>query len=213
MASKKKPAREVAQIRSDEVWIDHAEIGDADAEWLGGVEWLTLWNVTVPQGFLAGLPKLWAVDWRGGSASDLAILDGCTRLRGLVVNQVRGLRDLSLLGSLTSLEFLSIYGLKQVESAPSLQALTRLQRLEVGMMRGLERIGPLLEAPAIEELYLHKWVNVTTDDVERLKHHPTLRSFDWWGVEVPSSRWIPVLEAVGLPKANPVMPRDWFGAG
>lgn len=211
MATKKKPAREVAQLRGGgEVWIDHAEIVGADAEWMRDAQWLTLWNVTTPPGFLATLPELWAVDLRGGSATDLAVIEGCVGLRCLIVNQVRGLRDLSLLSSLTSIEFLSLYGLKQVESAPSLSALSALRRLEVGQMRGLATIGPLLEAPAIEEIYLHKWVNATGDDVARLKASPTLRTFDWWGVDIPISRWLPIVTDVGLPKTKPIMPRDWF---
>jgi hypothetical protein len=190
--------------------MDHAEVTDGDWEWLRSVNWLTLWNVTLPEGFLASLPELWALDLRGGSATDLRAVVGCPRLRCLVVNQVRGLRDLSVLESLHTLELLVVYGLKQVTVAPSLSSLGSLRRLEVGQMRGLDGLGGFLDAPLLEELFLIRWVNVTAEDVERVKTHPTLAYFDWFAEDVPVSRWLPVLEVVALPKPAVVDPKDWF---
>ena len=95
MAQKRKPAREVVQDRGDgEFWLDHAKIADDDRNWLKAAERLTLWNVLVPDGFLAKLPRLWWLDLRGGSATDLSVAKGCTKLRYLQVNQVRGMADL-----------------------------------------------------------------------------------------------------------------------
>ena len=207
----RRPARENARLHSDsEIWIDHAEIVADDFEWLRRVEWLTLWNVTTPPGFLASLPQLWALDIRGGSSLDLESVDGCRGLRCLIVNQVRGLHDLAVVGGLTALEFLMVYGLKQVEVAPSLGDLRSLRRLEVGQMRGLASLGGLLDAPAIEDLCLTRWVTVTTNDLERIRAHPSLRRFEWFGEDVPVFRWRPVVEAVNLPKLNAVRPHEWF---
>ena len=211
MARTRRAARDVADLRDGgEIWIDHAAVEARDIEWLRDVEWLTLWNVALPHGFLSTLPRLWAIDLRGGSSTDLRAVEGCDGLRCLTVNQVRGLRDLSIVGSLGSLEFLSLYGLKQVEFVPSLKELRALRRLEVGQMRGLQTMAGLLDAPAIEQLCLRKWVNVTADDVARINGHASLREFEWWAEDVPAYRWLPVVEAVGLPKAEPMVPRDWF---
>jgi hypothetical protein len=123
------------QFRTDgSVWIDHATVMPHDLARLADVQVLTLWNVRLPDGFLAQLPRLWWLDLRGGSATDLRRLVGCRSLRYLQVNQVRGLRDLSVISSLDRLEFLSLYGLAQVEALPSLAALPRLCRVEVGQM-------------------------------------------------------------------------------
>lgn len=210
--SGRRPALERAQHRGDgEVWIDHAKLAESDQEWLQDVEHLTLWNVTAPPGFLARLPRLWLLDVRGGSGSDLRRLEGCESLRGLVVNQVQGLNDLSALVTLTNLEFLSVYGLKQVLTIPSLEANTHLRRVDVGRMTGLSSLGGLLEAPALEELFVVGKVAVTDEDVARIRSMGTVRSFDWFADgQVPDKRWVPVCESLGLPKAKACFPREWF---
>ncbi len=213
MTSAKKAAVDVAQIRSEfEIWIDHARLEPADAEWLRGVRWLTLWNVTVPQGLLASLPNLQGLDLRGGSAPDLALLDGCVGLRCLVVNQVRRMRDLSVLGTLTSLELLQLYGLKQVTDVPSLGGHAALRRLDLGVMRGLSELNGLLDAPGLEEVFLFKHINVSEADVARIRAHGAMQSFDWVGIDVPAVKWLPVVEEIGLPKTRAVRPMDWFEA-
>ena len=63
--NKKRPAAEVSQDRGDgELWLDHAVITDDDFARLKSCRRLSLWNVDVPDGFLARLPKLWWVDLR-----------------------------------------------------------------------------------------------------------------------------------------------------
>jgi hypothetical protein len=96
MAKKRAPTVEVAKRRNNRVlWLDHVELLDEDFEWLALVERLTLWNVKVPTGLLARLDKLWWLDIRGGSAIDLEVAAGATKLQYLAVNQVRGLCDLA----------------------------------------------------------------------------------------------------------------------
>ena len=211
MATKRRPGREVAQDRGGgEFWIDHAVLEEGDLAWLRSATWLMLWNVAVPPGFLAQLPNLWGLDLRGGSATDLSVVDGCPALRCLVVNQVRGLSDLSIVPTLTTVELLAVYGLRQVTTAPSLAALPALRRLQVGQMRGLPALAGLLDAPGLKELMLHKSVNVTADDVARIKGHPTLTHFGWYAEDVPLSRWRPVVEAIALPRPATVSPKAWF---
>ena len=211
MAGTRKPAAEVAQVRSEhEIWIDHAKLTLADVEWLGTVRWLTLWDVTAPPGVLAALPDLRGLDWRGGSSSDLALVRGCNGLRCLVVNQVRGLSDLSELERLTKLDYLQLYGLKQVVEAPSLAGHTSLRRLDIGVMRGLAQLGSLLDAPHLQELCLTKHVNVSESDVARITTHRTLAAFDWFFADVPRRQWEPVMSAINLPKARALRAEDWF---
>lgn len=208
-----KPAREVAQDRGSGVfWIDHAKIVEADAGWLGGAERLTLWNVRVPPGFLSRLPRLWWLDIRGGTATDLEVSRGCTGLRYLCVNQVRGLADLALLATHVRLELLALYGLAQVREVPSLRGLEKLARIEVGQMKGLRELAPLLEAPRLRELFLSKLVSPTERDVDLIDRHASLKAFSWYAVDVPARISRPILERITLPNARSMHPEEWFDA-
>lgn len=211
MGKTRKPAKQVAQIRSEhEVWIDHAKLTESDEVWLRDVRWLTLWNVEAPLGFLARLPRLEGLDLRGGSGPDLSIVQGCTDLRCLVVNQIRGMNDLSVLESMTNLEYLQVYGLKQVTNVPSLAGHTSLRRLEVGVMRGLSALDGLLDAPRLEELVLIKQVSVSEADVARIQTHPTLSAFDWIALDVPNKQWGPVIDAIDLPRPKSYRAEQWY---
>ena len=86
------------------------------------VERLILWNVQIPSGFLARLSKLWWLDIRGGSACDLDVARGASKLRYLAVNQVRGMQDLSAIEEMLSLRYVDLYGLPQMKTLPSFAA-------------------------------------------------------------------------------------------
>ena len=72
------------------LWLNHAQIEEADLDWMAPVESLILWNVHVPDGFLARLPRLKGLSVKGGTRSGLDLLTGCSGLLLLDVNQVRG---------------------------------------------------------------------------------------------------------------------------
>lgn len=194
----------------DDVWLDHVTLRLEDREWLAQARSVTLWAVKVPDGLLASLPNLVFLDLRGGSGTSPAPAAGCTRLRGLVVNQVRGVTDLSILPTLTSLEFLQLYGLPQLRELPSMTPLRRLRRVQLGSMKGLVGLTGLHDAPALEELQLSRAVGIDEHDAERLAAHPTLRQFDWFGEDVPVRQWLPFRETVGKPAARALHARDWF---
>jgi len=193
------------------VVIDHSTIVEEDYEWLADVERLTLWNVKVPEGFLAHLKQLWWVDWRGGGkGQNVEQLAACSGLRYVSLNQIRGLNDLGFLTQLASLEMLSIYGLSAVLEFPSLRNLSLLRRLEVGQMKLLASIHPALEAPILHELFLIRKLNVTPDDVRAIKSHSALSFFEWFAEDVPDRVWLPVRDAIKLPPTRPMHPEEWF---
>lgn len=140
----------------------------------------------------------------------LTAVQGCRRLRYLQINQVRGLTDLTVVPTLTSLELLSLYGLPRVTALPSLAPLRQLLRAEVGSMKGLAGLTGLHDAPALTELLLIRTVAVAQDDAQRLAKHPTLRLFDWYGEDVPVRVWSPFCDAVDKPKARAVHAVQWF---
>lgn len=193
------------------VFIDHATIVEDDFERLADVERLTLWNVKVPADFLPRLNRLWWVDWRGGGkGQQIEQLTACPGLRYVSLNQIRGVDDLQFLAELTSLEMVRIYGMSAVQRLPSLAGLTSLRRLEIGQMKLLESIHPALDAPNLEELLLIKRVNVPPEDVRAIKSHAALRAFDWFAEDVPDRVWVPVREAITLPRTRPMHPEEWF---
>jgi hypothetical protein len=202
MAPKRRP--------QTELFIDHAEITEADFEWMKTVRFLILWNVKVPPGFIARLPKLWSLDLRGGSATDLAVVEGAKKLQCLIVNQVRGLHDLSVLPELRNLRCLMLYGLIRVTKLPSLKPLKKLERVELGQMRGLKSIRGVLEAPRLRELHLSKKINLNPRDIHAINHHPALKQFDWNPEDVPDKVWVPILEKIHLPEGESIWMEDWF---
>jgi hypothetical protein len=212
MGRKREPARKVAQHGPDGViWIDHAAISRDDIEWLREASYLTLWNVTVPDGLLASLTALRGLEIRGGSGTNLDLLRGCKGLQCLTINQMRGLQDVSILASLAGLERLDLFGLRQVKQVPSLGPLRLLRCLWVGQMRGLDSIGPLLEAQALEELVLSKQVPVAPAEVARIKSHPALQGFEWFAEDVPDRVWVPVVDAIHLARVRPLLrAEEWF---
>lgn len=198
------------------LWLDHMTITEADVEWLGPVRRLTAWAVRFPPGLLAELPDLELLDLRGGSGTDVELVRGCESLRVLVVNQIRGVTDLSAIASLTGLQLLSLYGLPRVTHLPSAATLTALTRIELGSMKGLDGLGPVLQAPDLRELVLMRAVRLIDTDPVAIRDHPTLERFAWFAEDVPDKTWVPVRDTVGKPRVRPMHPEDWldeYGTG
>lgn len=164
----------------------------------------------MPAGFLAGLRTLRWLDLRGGVSSDLECLTGCHQLQGLVVNQVRGLREARAVASLTGLEILSLYGLAQIQSLPDLAALPRLRHLRLGQLRSLQDWAVLARLPAIEELIFVNKLDPELDVMRRLSGHPLLRAFGWWAPDEPAAKVDAVTQAVGRPPPALIRPEQWF---
>lgn len=204
-------AQAVAKWRAaDEVWLDHTALRAEDLGWLAPARKLTMWAVKVPDAFVSALPKLEWLNVRGGSGSSVDWVRGCNRLRYLRVNQIRGVSDLSAISTLASLEFLSLYGLPRVTLLPDFSALVSLARVELGSMKGLAGIGPVLAAPALEELLLIRSVGLAEHDAADISAKTSLRQFGWFAEDVPMRIWMPILQAVGKPESSAVFPEDWF---
>src|SRR4029077_14117222 len=111
--------------------LNHVELIEEDVEWLSATERLTLWNVKVPAGLLGRIEKLWWLDIRGGSATDLAVAKGAEKLQYLAVNQVRGMCDLSLVSEMATLRYLDLYGLPKVTELPPCGGLINLEHARI----------------------------------------------------------------------------------
>lgn len=166
----------------------------------------------VPSEFLTQLPKLWWIDWRGGSATQgLSQIQSCKNLRYLALNQIRGVPDLDFITPLTSLEMINFYGLSKVSSMPTVDSFSNLRRAHLGLMKSLTSIQGVISAPNLRELQLHNRIGVSSDDVQAIRDHPALEAFEWFGENIPVKMWEPVRKAVGLPPAKAMHPEEWFG--
>jgi hypothetical protein len=185
---------------------------DGDVAALAGIRRLTLWNVRFPRDFrFSDLEDLELLDLRGGTRADLADLEGCLTLQGLVVNQVRGLADITTLSGLTSLRILSLYGLAKVTHLPDLSRLARLQRLDLGQMRSLTGWEALLTPPRLRELFFRNLLHPDPDVMDALASHPRLQSFDWMAPDVAARVQDPIRQRfAAMPRARSVRPEVWL---
>ena len=169
-------------------------------------------GVKAGPGAYAALPALGWLELVGGSGTDLEAVRGCSGLEVLRVSHVRGLDDASALASCTGLEVLQLYAQPKLEELPSLGGNERLLRVELGMLRGLRSLAPVLDAPKLEELVLTRDVPVSDEDVDRMLAHPTLRAFLWVALDVPLHRSRPVLERTdaALERARSVHVDTWL---
>jgi hypothetical protein len=204
-------AKAAARWRAgDAVWLDHATLAERDLEWLRPVRRLTLWAVKTPPDFFRQLGSLEWLDIRGGSGQSADAVRGCRGLRYLAINQVRGLSNLDAITDLAKMELLNLYGLPRVRSLPSLSRLANLRRIEAGSLKGIDGMGPLLDAPHLEELLLVRAVALAPSDPDRIATHPSLKAFDWFAEDVPDRTWLPVVERVGKPKTKVMPVEEWF---
>lgn len=95
---------------------------------------------------------------------------------------------------------------------PSLMSLTRLRRLDLGSMKGLTSISPALDAPQLRALFLSRAIAVSTDDVLRIQHHPSLTQFEWFAEDVPDMVWQPVTERINKRPVRPLWLHEWLAA-
>ena len=212
MAKKRRPTIEALKHRNNRVLhLDHVELLDEDIEWLSKTERLTLWNVEVSVGLLARVEKLWWLDIRGGSATDLAVAKGADKLQYLAVNQVRGMCDLSIVSQMTTLRYLSLYGLSKVTELPSCAEVTNLEHAKIGQMCELRSLHGLLQAPNLRELQLAKKIGISETDVAEIIGHANIKAFRWFAEDVPDKVWVPVVEKIALPAVSPMHPEEWFG--
>ncbi len=212
MATKRRPASEVAQWRSPvDVWLDHASISFDDISSYETVEKLTLWNVTYPVDLFSRMPQLWWLDVRGGTTKSFHSLATAQNLRYLCINQIRGLEDLSDIPSLTRLELLDLYGLSKVKELPDLLGLSHLRRVQIGQMKGLQSLKPVWEAHQLEEIQLFKDVPAENQDIGAINRMPNLKAFSWEAIDVPAKRFMPFREGVTVPRAKSLHAAEWFG--
>ena len=194
-------------------WVIGTKLVDADADRLGHVRYLTLWDSTVPPGFLLRLPNLELLELRGArSVASVDQVAGHERLRALAVLRSPTLADLGAVSLVQGLEFLDVYGLSKLESLPPLGGLRRLRRLNLGQLIRLADWGELTSAPALEALWLNNRVVPDLDVLTALGRSEQFETFLWDAPDENPMRVAAATRAVARPPASRVRLRDlWDG--
>jgi hypothetical protein len=138
---------------------------------------LTLRSITLPDlSPLLPLEALRSLDLKLGGTNNLALLPRVGQLRYLELWRIRGLSDVSMVGSLPHLRHLFLQALPQITTLPDLREARALRRIDFETMKGIRDLRPLATAPALQELLLADMPQLQLDDLQPLVGHPTLRA-------------------------------------
>ena len=138
---------------------------------------LTLRSITMPDlSLLLPLTRLRSLDLKLGGTRDLRLLPRIGELWYLELWMIRGLTDVTAVGTISSLRVLFLQALRQVEDLPDLRAATSLRRVRLETMKGLRDLRPLATAPALEAVELIDMRHLRPEDLAPLAGMSTLKA-------------------------------------
>jgi hypothetical protein len=147
---------------------------------LDGVEDLSLRSVTLPSlALLVPTRQLRALRLLLGGTDDLRLLPELAPIEELELWRIRGLRDISAVGSLPALRVLRLQSMSAITAVPSLRKARSLRTLALDTMKGVTDLRPVAEAPSLEELLLVSMCQLEPDALRPMVGHPTLRHAIW----------------------------------
>ncbi len=119
------------------------------------LEEVKLRSITTPDlQYLSDLPRLWSLDIKLGGIRGFAGVEGKKSIKYLELWQVRGVRSIGVVGTLSGLQNLFLQSLPHVESFPVLTDATALRRIVVENLKGFHDFAALDTAPELEEFAL-----------------------------------------------------------
>lgn len=145
-----------------------SELKNLEKLWLASTTWPSYEH-------LANLPKLWWINVVFGGTTNLKHFGEFKALRYLEMWQVRKMSDISPLGEVSTLECLSLGGMKHVERLPSFKNLSKLRSIHLEKMSGITDMNPLLEASGLVNLLLISSGHLDVHHLSCLKKHPSLQ--------------------------------------
>ncbi len=144
---------------------------------LTSLEELTLRSITLPDlSLLLPLKGLLALDLKLGGTKDLALLPKVGDLKYLELWMIKGLTDLRPVGELSSLRYLFLQALRQVERLPDMRRMNDLRRVHIETMKGLTDLSPVASAPELRDLVLVDMPHLDVDSIDCFVGHPTLQT-------------------------------------
>ena len=136
---------------------------------LVGLRHLTLRSATVDLEPVSRLPALRSLALKLGGGSTFDVLSRLVNLEYLELWRVRGLADLSFVGSLTNLRELFLQSLSKVTMLPEFRGHHALTKVALESMKGLVGLGALATAPNLKQLYLIDAPHLLPEDLTPLK--------------------------------------------
>lgn len=122
---------------------------------LSKLESLTLRSITTPDlEFLRDLPKLRDLEIKLGGIRSFTGIEGKPSIRYLELWQIRDLRTIDVVSTLTNLQNLYVQSLPHIKALPSLDHSKALRRVIIDNLKGLCDFRTLATAPALEEFGL-----------------------------------------------------------
>lgn len=125
--------------------------------------------------FMQDLPRLWSLAIKLGGMHDFTGIEGKESMKYLELWQVRGLKDLEVVGTLHGLQNLFVQSLPNVESFPRVTQSKDLRRIVVESLKGLRDFEALEAAPALEEFALIDGRMQTPKQLLPVLRNPCLR--------------------------------------
>lgn len=139
------------------------------------LEDVTLRSITTKDvEFLNPLKKLWSLDIKLGGINNFSTIEGMNNIKYLELWQVRGLKDLSFISSLTGLQYLFLQSLINVETLPALDDLSRLRKVHLETMKGLKDISSLGQAHSLAEFTHLSAMNMGMEEYIPLLSNPSV---------------------------------------
>jgi hypothetical protein len=174
--SKKPRLDEVGRFRSlQRLYLEGQQRGIEVLSSLATLERLTLRSISTNDlGYLERLDRIWSLEVKLGGINDFSTLEGKECLKYLELWQIRGLRDLSFISSLSGLQYVFLQALRNVIAIPDLSRLVKLRRLSLENMRALVDVSALWSSPSLTEFIHVSANNMQPEQYEDLDKISTL---------------------------------------
>ena len=144
---------------------------------LESLQQLTLRSIsTTDVEYLRHLPRLRSLAIKLGGIRDLGALAGNGSIEHLELWRIRGLSSIDFVPSMKALQSLFLQDLPRLTALPLLGEARKLKRVRLENMKGLERLDPLGEAPALEEFVFASAGHLRPEDLEPVLRNPSLKS-------------------------------------
>jgi hypothetical protein len=119
------------------------------------------------------LKKLWI---NGGDAKSPLFLEEMSQLTHLGYGRMTGLASLEVLRSLTKLEALELWWMKQVKSLPDFSRHNNLWCIQLLSMAGIADLSPIAAAPNLRQFHINAPHALSAAELKRFAGHRTMKS-------------------------------------
>lgn len=121
------------------------------------------------------IPNLWSLDIKLGSLVNVDAIGDCAKLKYLELWMPKGLSDIQFVSRLSSLQYLFLEALGQVQSLPDFSRLNQLRRAWFQGLHRVSDLSPLADCPSLEDLCISTLRSLTVESFRPLSRVRSLR--------------------------------------